>query len=141
MEIKQSSIWTFNCPFPGGQILAFNIAAPSQAEAAQIFKDWLGQAQKELALLFPVVAPVAQAIPSVETPTTLNALQMGLIEDMVSNIQRPRKENIFETVKDWTGLELNVANAREIFTKLEMMKTNPVPQTLQGQPKPPKEKK
>lgn len=125
MEIKQTSVYTFNCPFQNGQIMQFSIAAPSQAEAAQVFKDWLSQAQKELALLFPVVSSNQPEPPS----DTLNALQIGLISDLITSMPGYEKVQGFiplqKAVLELTKTELTLENFKVIVPILEKLKQAP----------------
>lgn len=120
MNIRRTEVWTFDLPFLQGTV-ALSVPAPSQEEAAQLIKDWMAQVQKELALAFPKVAPPTDPI-----PTELNALQIGLIGDMVSKI--PGYEGVMDVpalmkaVKKITKLELNVVNFKEIIPLLDRQK-------------------
>lgn len=106
--------------------MQFSIAAPSQAEAAQIFKEWLAQAQKELALLFPIVAQDKPAEPQSDT---LNALQIGLISDLITSMPGYEKTQGFiplsKAVLELTKTELTLENFKVIVPILEKLKGNP----------------
>ena len=105
--------------------MQFSIAAPSQAEAAQIFKEWLAQAQKELALLFPIVAPNQPE----SQQDTLNALQIGLISDLITSMPGYEKTQGFiplsKAVLELTKTELTLENFKVIVPILEKLKGNP----------------
>lgn len=121
MRIEQTTVWTFHLPFQTGMV-SINVSAPTQQDAAQIVKDWLEQGQKELALLFPKVAPIQ----SDEAPATLNAIQIGLLSEMINAI--PGYEGTLDmptltkAVKKLTKLELTLENFKEILPLLEKLK-------------------
>lgn len=123
MKIEESRVFTFHLPFQSGMV-SINVVADSQPQAAQIVKDWLEQGQKELALLFPQVVPFLPV--DNEAPVTLNALQVGLISDMVNAI--PGYEGTLDmptltkAVKKLTKLDLTLENFKEILPLLEKLK-------------------
>lgn len=119
MNIKSTTVFTFDLPFLQG-VVGLSVSAASQEEAAQMIKDWMEGVQKELALTFPKVAPVDAS------PTELNALQLGLISDMVANI--PGYEGVLDmpsllkAVKKLTKLDLTLQNFKDIIPLLEKLK-------------------
>lgn len=126
MRIEEQKSFTFHLPFLSG-LVSLNVAASTQTEAAQILKEWMNQTQKELALLFPAVAPQGPT----DTPpaTELNALQLGLISDLVTSISG------YEKVKDIEGLSAAVGVLTDYRLTLENFKLIvPVLEKMKGQP-------
>lgn len=125
MQIVESKIYSFRCPFVAGMEMTFSVPANSQQEAADILKDWFEKAQKELALLFPKVAPM----PAEMQPDTLNALQIGLISDLITSLPGYEKIQGFiplqKAVKELTDIELTLENFKVVVPILEKLKQNP----------------
>lgn len=123
MKIEEQKVYTFHLPFQTGMV-SINVVAETREHAAQIVKDWLEQGQKELALLFPRVSVPVNAIE--EAPVTLNALQIGLISDMVNQIPgydgTLDMPTLTKAVKKLTKLELTLENFKEIIPLLEKQK-------------------
>lgn len=115
MKIDETRVFNFRMPFVGGLELGFPVMASSQQEAASTLKEWFGKAQMELALMFPEV----QATEAL--PVTLNALQVGLIDDLASACNLDNK-NLPKSIKDATGLELTLENFKLIVPKLEQLR-------------------
>lgn len=125
MHISETKVYSFRCPFVGGMELTFSVPANSQQEAADILKDWFEKAQKELALLFPKIALMPQEM----QPDTLNALQIGLISDLITSLPGYEKVQGFipmqNAVKELIDLDLTLENFKVIVPALEKLKQNP----------------
>lgn len=121
LNIRKTEVWTFEVPFQQGTV-ALSVSATSQEQAAQVIKDWMQGVQQELALEFPKIAPPT----AVATPTTLNALQIGLISDMVNAIPgydgTLDMPTLTKAVKKLTKLELTLENFKDILPLLEKQK-------------------
>lgn len=119
MQITESKIFQFRFPFMNGLELGFPVAAPSQHEAAQALKHWFEEAQKELAIMFPQVAPTGQNTPQEAVSASFNQMQMGLLEDLSAKLGRKPSEVLSEFIQERTGLELTLENFKLIVPILE----------------------
>lgn len=117
MRIDESKIFQFRFPFMNGLELGFPVAAPNQHEAAQALKHWFEEAQKELAIMFPQVAPTGQNAPL--EATQFNQLQMGLLEELSSKLGRKPSDILADFIREKTGLEMTLENFKLIVPILE----------------------
>lgn len=115
MTIETNALHTFHLPFQSG-LVSINVAAPTQAEAAQVIKDWMNEAQKELALLFPKVAPLP------DMPTEMNALQIGLLEDLAKSCGYDGTVSLSTFIGETAGLEMTLENFKKIIPVLEKIR-------------------
>lgn len=115
MKIESIANHVFHLPFQAG-LVSINVQAPSQEEAAQIIKDWMQEAQKELALLFPQVAPMTPV------PTEFNALQISLLEDLSKACGYEGNIDLPSFIKQATGFEMTLENVKKIIPALETLR-------------------
>jgi len=115
MEIHESKIYRFVFPFMGDGIINLNVAANTQHDAAVFLKEWMSRTQLELAMQFPEVSPTNV------TPTTFNAMQLGLLEDLAKACNLD-VANFPQAIKKATGLDMTLENFKEIVPALEALR-------------------
>lgn len=124
MELHETKVFSFVCPYLDGSIKSFQVAGDTQQEAAAKFKEWLAKAQLELSMLFPQVAPET---PQQPTPSEFNKMQISLLEDLAKACGWSDDMHLPTFVLDTTGLEMTVNNFKAIVPIFEALRDGNTP--------------
>lgn len=120
MQVQETRVFSFVCPYIDGSLKTFQVAAESQQESASLLKEWLSKAQLELSMLFPQVAPEKDV-------SEFNQMQIGLLDDLAKSCGMKDNEALATFIEKKTKLPMTVANFKKIVPMLEGIRDGNIP--------------